>query len=326
MRASSGSDRMPIRRAALICRFSCLLGCAIASLPSVPVPSPDFPSLAAAIDAMRETPDTILVLEDGQHDVGATPLLLRHPLHLRAKRRSYAQEQGWATRLRGSLDMDGAVSGTFKGLSIENQRSREMPDASVCVMEVIGGRWDMTLCQIAGAGTGCKHGALVELGGEPAASTSDLPHSFRSCNSPTLTLRQCCVRSLRPDEIEVDVEKQEVEHLIFAGGNSTLIMEDTLVHGGVWYALHMFDRACVRMLRCCITGADTAMAVEDIINLDMRSCLVRENNYVFHVYSPYPRFTSINNTFIGVLFEDMDRFTNASMIEGETVDVHAVML
>jgi hypothetical protein len=312
------------------CRVSwvlsgCLLACSSAGVPPITVPSPGFPSLAAACDAIRGRGGAgELVLCDGMHSLGPAPLVLKRPVSIRAGGPSTvegAPRGDFAVRLRGSLDMDGEKqqrdTGTFEDILIENQRSREKPNASVCCMEIVGGRWEMVRCQVAGAGTGCMYGALVELGGEPEASTPDRPHSFRSCNSPVLMLRQCCVRNLSPEEIEGDPQHQGVEHLIFAGGNSTLTMEDTNLHGGLWYSVHMFDRASVRMLRCAITGANTAMAVEDMTSLDMRWCTVRENDQVFHVFSPHPRCCFIGNTFIGKLFEDMDRFTNESLTEGE---------
>jgi hypothetical protein len=71
--------------------------------------------------------------------------------------------------------------GTFQDVSLEHQRSPAVPDLSVCVLQVNGGAWDMSRCQIAGAGTGFHCEALVLLGGEVAPPANS---SLRACNAP----------------------------------------------------------------------------------------------------------------------------------------------
>jgi len=104
-----------------------------------------------------------------------------------------------------SWDLDGAPphsdTGVFQDVSLENQRSLAEPALSVCVLHINGGAWAMSRCEIAGAGTGFQCEALVILGGELVAQPAN--SSLRECNSPVLSLRHCCVRVLRPDEIEV---------------------------------------------------------------------------------------------------------------------------
>lgn len=186
----------------------------------VSVPSPEFASLGAAIDATRATGAATIVLGDGRHDLGTSPMVLRQSLRLKAADGAMvgggAFGREWNARLCGAFDLDGAlhegVAGAFEDVSIENQRSIAQPEASVGVLEIIGGTWDMTRCQIAGAGTGVEYQALVELGGEPTAPPVGSPpeSGLRACNSPTLTLRQCCVRALLEREIDTHPEHQEV--------------------------------------------------------------------------------------------------------------------
>jgi len=216
------------------------------------VPSKEFPLLWPAIDSTRHAPRDI-VLDDGCHDLGANTLNVTHALRLKAANGSTAASRSglreWKARLRGSWDLDGTPqggeTGEFEDLSLENQRSPAQPDMSVCVMEVIGGTWAMTRCQIAGAGTGYHFCAIVNIGGEAAVQPAD--STLRGCNSPILTLQECRVRALAADEIEVQSlfplprfptnsaptlactnvcvyqlqpdNEQEVEHLIFVGGN-----------------------------------------------------------------------------------------------------------
>ena len=72
-------------------------------------------------------------------------------------------------------------TGTFQDVSLEHQRSPAVPALSVCVLQVNGGSWEMSRCQIAGAGTGFQCEALVLLGGEVAPPANS---SLRACNAP----------------------------------------------------------------------------------------------------------------------------------------------
>jgi hypothetical protein len=209
--------------AAAVLVVVCLLLCCDTGAPRVvSVPSPDFAVLGAAIDATASSgasSGATIVLGDGRHDLGPSPIVLRHSLRLKAAGGAMVGGgvggREWNARLRGAFDLDGAphgVVGAFEDVSIENQRSTARPETSVGVLEIIGGTWDMTRCQIAGAGTGVEYQALVELGGEPAAPPEGAPpeSKLRACNSPTLTLLQCCVRALHESEIDTNPEDQEV--------------------------------------------------------------------------------------------------------------------
>jgi hypothetical protein len=309
----------------------CLLLCSGATSPTT-VPSQAFPSIVAALRQHEESSlGQEILVEDGCHDVGASPLALKRGFRLKAASSvTISQDSAgheWNARLRGAWDLDGTLPpagereddflknkvvekeeddggmGAFQDLSLENQRSSAQPDISVCVMQVFGGNWKMKRCQIAGAGTGHLYEALILLGGELAEPPPE--SNVRRCHSPTLTMQECCVRALRADELGLDdpAPPHEVEHIIFAYGNSTLRMSDCQLRGGEFYCLHLFDFASASLLRCRISGANTAVAVEDFVSLDMRSCTLRDNEYVFHVYSPHPRASFFNNTFDGQLFE-----------------------
>ena len=162
-------------RSATVSRLvqACALLCLAteARVTEIAVPSQAHPSLLAAFKAAHPASAQDIVIMDGRHELGVPAPQIRHPTRLRAA--SSAVERGgfpgleWKARLRGSWDLDGSPlseNGTFAHLSLENQRSPAKPDTSVCVMQVFGGKWDMSRCEIAGAGTGLDFDALVQLG------------------------------------------------------------------------------------------------------------------------------------------------------------------
>ena len=196
-----------------------------------------------------------------------------------------------AVKLRGGWAL-GLEGGRFENVHLANNRSADDPFQPAKVMAILGGNWVFDHSEIAGAGTGVECPALIEVHFEDDDTDDPQPHPDMH-----VKMKSCVVRALY--ESELSEPGLPTHNLIYLGGRAHLDMEDCEIVAGDLYAMYLYGNSTTRISRSVIERTRTAFALDEHSSLTLDKCVVRDNKYMFHLWSPHTSLTLRQNRIFG---------------------------
>ncbi|EKX39820.1 hypothetical protein GUITHDRAFT_114071 [Guillardia theta CCMP2712] len=195
-------------------------------------------------------------------------------------------------KVRGSWfleqDLSKTAEGRFENLYLLNERQNSDPRTSAGVFFILGGNWDFNKCCIMGTGTGFEAPALIIIGGE---LDEERPLDSPMCQSPKVSMYQTKVQELPIDQREFNdsVVPQDLNNLIYVGGNSTFTAKKCELSGAVMFNMMIYGNSAVK------------------------------NKAIFAFVLGKHRVTLRKNKFVGKVFLASERFDNATLIEEDNI-------